>query len=225
MQKNELPLALEGVPFLLFAAFASLILALLGLIAPALFGLALCGFMLNFFRDPCRVVPTEPGSVICPADGRLIRAQEVDDHRFLHQRALQLSIFMNVFDVHVNRIPLAGTIEQVRLVPGRFYAADKDKAQLHNEHCALTIATTQGQRYALVQIAGLIARRIVCRAEPGDRVAAGERFGMIRFGSRVDLYLPVTTRLAVEVGERVRAGETVLGFLEEAAAESEQSVA
>jgi phosphatidylserine decarboxylase len=128
-------------------------------------------------------------------------------------RVQKISIFMNVFNVHVNRIPLTGTVERVMLSPGKFYAADKDKAVLHNEFCALTLATPDKQRYTMVQIAGLIARRIVCRAEKGDKVTAGERFGMIRFGSRVDLYLPLSTRVTVNMGEKVRAGETVLGYL------------
>jgi phosphatidylserine decarboxylase len=127
---------------------------------------------------------------------------------------MKISIFMNVFNVHVNRIPFAGTVERVVLSPGKFYAADNDKAVLHNESCALTLTTPDNQRYTVVQIAGLIARRIVCRAEKGDRVVAGERFGLIRFGSRVDLYLPLTTRVTVSEGQTVTAGETVLGILE-----------
>ena len=179
----------------------------------------LTAFVTYFFRDPARVLPEAAGAIVSPADGKVIVVRELDDDRFLHQRVLKISIFMNVFNVHVNRIPLAGTVERVVLSPGRFYAADKDKAVLHNEHCALTVATPTGVRYAVVQIAGLIARRIVCRAEPGDRVAAGQRYGMIRFGSRLDLYLPLTTEVTVREGEVVRAGESVLGLLREAASD------
>ena len=213
MQKTELPLALEGYPFILFSGFATLVLALLGFAVPALLGLLLTGFVTYFFRDPARVLPEEPGAIVCPADGKVIIVSEVDDDRFLHTRVRKISIFMNVFNVHVNRIPLTGTVERVILSPGKFYAADKDKAVLLNEFCALTLTTPDKQRYTVVQIAGLIARRIVCRAERGDRVAAGERFGMIRFGSRVDIYLPLSTQVTVKVGEKVRAGETVLGIL------------
>ncbi|MCL2459674.1 MAG: phosphatidylserine decarboxylase family protein [Desulfobulbus sp.] len=213
MQKIELPLALEGYPFILFCAFSTLVVAVLGWAIPALAGLLLTGFATYFFRDPARVPPEHPDAVVCPADGKVIVVAEVDDDRFLHARAQKISIFMNVFNVHVNRIPLTGTVERVALSPGKFYSADKDKAVLHNEFCAMTLATPDKQRYAVVQIAGLIARRIVCRAEAGDRVLAGERFGLIRFGSRVDLYLPLTARIAVKVGEKVRAGETALGFL------------
>jgi phosphatidylserine decarboxylase len=213
MQKTELPLALEGYPFILFSGFATLVLGLLGLVIPALLGLLLTGFVTYFFRDPARVLPEETGAIVCPADGKIIVLGEVEDDRFLHMRVQKISIFMNVFNVHVNRIPLTGTVERVMLSPGKFYAADKDKAVLHNEFCALTLATPDKQRYTMVQIAGLIARRIVCRAEKGDKVTAGERFGMIRFGSRVDLYLPLSTRVTVNMGEKVRAGETVLGYL------------
>lgn len=213
MQKTELPLALEGYPFILFCAFATLVLALLGLIVPALAGLLLTGFVTYFFRDPTRVLPGQPSAIVCPADGKVIVVDEIDDDRFLQARVRKISIFMNIFNVHVNRIPLTGTVERVVLSPGKFYAADKDKAVLHNEYCALTLSTPNQQRYAVVQIAGLIARRIVCRAEPGDRVLAGERFGLIRLGSRVDLYLPLSAQIAVKVGDTVRAGETALGVL------------
>ena len=226
MQKTELPLALEGYPFIFFSGFATLIFALLGLLPLALLGLLLTGFVTYFFRDPARVLPEDPNAVVCPADGKVIIVSEVDDTRFLQSRVQKISIFMNVFNVHVNRIPVSGTVEHVALSPGKFYSADKDKAVLHNEFCAMTLATPEGHRYTMVQIAGLIARRIVCRAERGDQVTAGQRFGLIRFGSRVDLYLPLTTRVTVKVGETVRAGETVLGYLTPAvAANPEDSVA
>ena len=217
MQNPQVPLASEGYPFILLSGFATLVCTLLGLVVPALCLLLLTAFVTYFFRDPARVLPEAAGAIVSPADGKVIVVRELDDDRFLHQRVLKISIFMNVFNVHVNRIPLAGTVERAVLSPGRFYAADKDKAVLHNEHCALTVATPTGVRYAVVQIAGLIARRIVCRAEPGDRVTAGQRYGMIRFGARLDLYLPLATEVTVREGEVVRAGESVLGLLREAA--------
>ena len=213
MHNTESPIALEGYPFIFLCAFATLILAVLSLTVPALVGLLLTGFVLYFFRDPVRVLPEQPDAIVCPADGKVIVVDEVDDNRFLHARVRKISIFMNVFNVHVNRIPLTGTVERVALSPGKFYSADKQKAALLNEFCALTLITPNKHRYAVVQIAGLIARRIVCRAEAGDRVSAGERFGMIRFGSRVDLYLPLSARITVKVGDKVRAGETALGSL------------
>ncbi|NLX19173.1 MAG: phosphatidylserine decarboxylase family protein, partial [Desulfobulbus sp.] len=206
MQKTELPLATEGYPFIFFSGFTTLIFAILGMVPPALLGLALTAFVIYFFRDPIRVLPADPRAILCPADGKVIVVEEVEDSRFLQRRSQKISIFMNVFNVHVNRIPLAGTVEAVALSPGKFYSADKDKAVLHNEFCALTLTTPAGQRYTVVQIAGLIARRIVCRAEKGDRVTADERFGLIHFGSRVDLYLPLTAKVEVKVGDTVRAG-------------------
>lgn len=217
MHTPRVPLASEGYPFILFSAFATLAFSLLGLVVPALGALLLTAFVTYFFRDPARVLPEETDAIVSPADGKVIVVRELDDDCFLHERVHKISIFMNVFNVHVNRIPLAGTVERVVLTPGRFYAADKDKAVLHNERCALTVATPAGARYAVVQIAGLIARRIVCRAEPGDRVTAGQRYGMIRFGSRLDLYLPLATEIRVREGELVRAGESVLGVLRESA--------
>lgn len=214
MQKTTLPLATEGFPFILFSGFVTVVLALVGLTWLAMAGILATAFVTYFFRDPARVLPEEPHAVVCPADGKVIVVREVEDERFLPGKTIKISIFMNVFNVHVNRIPLAGTVERVFLSPGRFFAADKDKAVLHNEFCALTIATPTQQRYAVVQIAGLIARRIVCRAEKGDQVIAGQRYGLIRFGSRVDLYLPMTARVAVREGQIVTAGETVLATLE-----------
>jgi len=215
MQKTEIPMASEGYPFILFSGFVTLILSLLGLLVPTLVALLVTGFVTYFFRDPSRILPEEAGAIVSPADGKVILVGEIDDDRYLHQRVMKISIFMNVFDVHVNRIPLAGTVASVALSPGKFYAADRDKAVLHNESCAVTVTTPDRQRYALVQIAGLIARRIVCRAEKGDQVVAGQRFGLIRFGSRVDLYLPLSTRVRVEKGQRVVAGETVLALLDQ----------
>jgi len=207
-------MASEGYPFILFSGFVTLVCSLLGFAIPALLGLLLTGFVTYFFRDPARVLPDVPGAIVCPADGKVIVVREIDDDRYLQQRVMKISIFMNVFNVHVNRIPFAGTVARVVLTPGKFYAADNDKAVLHNESCALTLTTPDNQRYTVVQIAGLIARRIVCRAEKGDQVVAGERFGLIRFGSRVDLYLPLSTRVTVSEGQTVTAGETVLGILE-----------
>lgn len=224
MQKTAVPVTLEGAPFIGFTSFMTLIFGLLHWPIPAMISLALTAFCLNFFRDPTRVLPEEAGAIVCPADGKVIVIEEIDDQRFLQERVRKISIFMNVFNVHVNRIPLAGTVERVQFVPGRFYAADNDKATLHNEYCALTLQTQDQQRYTVVQIAGLIARRIVCRAERGDQVRAGQRFGMIRFGSRVDLYLPLSARITTHVGEVVRAGESVLGVLASPASQ-EDSVA
>ena len=212
MQEPRIPLADEGIPFAGFAALATLVFALLGWSFPAVVLLCLTWFILYFFRDPVRVTPQEESAIVSPADGKIIKVAEVEDERFLKKRVRKISIFMNVFNVHVNRLPLTGTVETVRLRPGRFFAADDAKAELHNETCAISVLTPDCGRYAVVQMAGLIARRIVCRAEPGDELKTGERFGLIRFGSRVDLYLPLEAHIKAQVGDKVRAGETLLGY-------------
>ena len=213
MKKQHMPIAREGYPFILFCAFAALLCALLGLTVAAFTGLLITTFVTWFFRDPSRVIPDDPEAVVCPADGRVIRIKEIDDDRFLKGRALKISIFMNIFNVHVNRMPMSGRVENILFKPGKFYSADNDKAALHNEFCALTMATSSNVRYCVVQVAGLIARRIVCRAEKGDTIAAGERYGLIRFGSRVDLYLPPDTNVEVQLRQKVKSGETILAYL------------
>jgi phosphatidylserine decarboxylase len=214
MKTSEFSVAKEGIPFILLCAFIALICSILHYQYAGLGALLAAIFVTYFFRDPDRILPEEQNAIVSPADGKVIRVEEIFDDRFLQKNALKISIFMNVFNVHVNRIPLAGTVRRIIFQPGRFYAADKDKAVLHNEYCAVIVSPASGQEYAVVQIAGLIARRILCRAEPGDQVRTGERFGLIRFGSRVDLYLPEGTATAVQVGEKVRAGETVLARME-----------
>jgi phosphatidylserine decarboxylase len=213
MKSPELPVAREGYPFILFCGFITLICSLLQFQIAALAGLLVTAFVTAFFRDPSRVAPDDKSAVVCPADGKIIGIDEQFDDRFLQQQVIRISIFMNVFNVHVNRVPFPGTVEQVRFKAGKFYSADKDKAALHNEYCAVTLTTDSGKKYGMVQIAGLIARRIVCWTEKGDRVHAGQRYGLIRFGSRVDLYLPPETTVTVKKGQKVKAGETILAHM------------
>ncbi len=213
MLTPQVPVAKEGYPFIGFAAFCTFVLALSGLpVATALF-FAATTFVICFFRDPERFVPTEPDAVVSPADGKIIHIGKVAENPFTEGETLKVSIFMNVFNVHVNRAPYAGRVEKVVYKPGAFYSADSSRGGLENEYCATVITTPQGNSLAFVQIAGLIARRIVCWLEPGDEVGRGRRFGLIRFGSRVDLYLPPGTTASVQEGDKVRAGETVLGHL------------
>ncbi len=210
MIAERIPLAREGYPFILFTAWSTSVTALLGW-PWATLGLLLATFFITwFFRDPCRVIPAEPEAIVSPADGKIILVDRLTENRYLHQEAQRISIFMNIFNVHVNRLPHAGVVRRVLFQPGRFYSADHEKAVLHNEQCCLLIETAQGWQYGVVQVAGLIARRIVCRAEPGDRLRTGERYGLIRFGSRVDLYLPPDVDVMVRVGQKVTAGESLL---------------
>jgi phosphatidylserine decarboxylase len=167
------------------------------------------GFCLWFFRDPERVAPAGDDLVVSPADGRVVAVVREHEGSFLDAPATRVSIFMSPLDVHVNRHPVSGTVEQVRHTRGRFRAAFKDKASLDNERNAIVLRSG-GRRYLLVQIAGALARRIVCHLEAGDPARRGERFGMIMFGSRVDLFLPPDVEPVVRGSERVRAGTSVL---------------
>jgi phosphatidylserine decarboxylase len=213
MKVAQIAVAREGYPFIAFIAFATIIFALIGYDIIALITLFLTGFVVYFFRDPERISPNDEDVVVAPADGKIILIEKIFDDRFVNDHVYKISIFMSVFDVHVNRIPFAGKIEKIQYAPGSFYAANTDQGGLANEHCGVILTTEKDFRYAVVQIAGLIARRIVCWVEKGDTIERGKRFGMIRFGSRVDLYLPQNMQLEVSTGQRVKAGETVIGYL------------
>jgi len=168
-------------------------------------------WLLVFFRNPERTGPRGDRVVIAPADGRIVSVTETDEPAFLHGRALRVSIFMSVFDVHVNRYPVSGTVAYRNYNPGKFLHAAEDKASLDNEQSSIGLTGPHGA-VLVRQIAGLIARRIVTDAKVGDRANQGARLGMIRFGSRVDVYLPLTAHAApqVKIGDRVAAGATVL---------------
>jgi phosphatidylserine decarboxylase len=169
-------------------------------------------FMLQFFRDPPRQVPANPKAVLSPADGRLVTVERSRDP-YLERDALKMSVFMNVFDVHSNRSPVDGEVRNTWYHLGKFFNAALSKSSLENERAALWIATPGGADVTCVQIAGLIARRILCYARVGQRLERGERFGFIRFGSRVDVYLPAGTRPVASVGDKVYATETILAVL------------
>jgi phosphatidylserine decarboxylase len=166
-------------------------------------------FVLQFFRDPAREVPGDAKSVLSPADGRIVAIQPVRDP-WLDRDALKISVFMNVFNVHSNRSPVDGEVKRRWYNPGKFINADLDKASTENERNALHIRTSEGHDITCVQVAGLIARRILCYVEPGASLVRGERYGFIRFGSRVDLYLPTDVRIKVTIGDKVRATSTIL---------------
>lgn len=172
----------------------------------------IAGLVIQFFRDPPRQIVAEEAAVACPADGRVTAVGEVQDP-YLKRPALRVSIFMNVFNVHSNRTPVAGAVQQRWYSPGSFVNAALDKASEENERNALWIKTEDGRDVTVVQIAGLIARRILCYIDPGDSVARGERYGFIRFGSRVDVYLPLNARLQVSLGDKVKGGSDVLAYL------------
>lgn len=167
--------------------------------------------VVNFFRDPERVPPNDPQGIVAPADGKVIQVANVDDVRFFPPRATRISIFMSPLDVHVNRIPWKGRVLDVRYYPGKYFRAFAEKASFVNEQNAVLIQDDHGRQLCCVQIAGFIARRIVCRVQAGDRVERGQRYGIILFGSRVDVYFPAgSVEVVVETGQRTRAGETVV---------------
>ncbi|EKD38407.1 MAG: hypothetical protein ACD_75C00744G0005 [uncultured bacterium] len=213
MLTPQVPIAKEGYPFIVFSAFCTLLAAILGMAAVAGVLLFVTFFILSFFRDPERFVTDNENAVVSPADGKIITIERVMDTRFTEGEVQKISIFMNVFNVHVNRVPATGKVMKILYQPGKFYSADSAKGALQNEYCATVIATPQGRKLAFVQIAGLIARRIICWLEPEDSVVRGRRFGLIRFGSRVDLYLPPDTEIMVQLGQKVRSGETIVGHL------------
>ncbi|NOR24329.1 MAG: phosphatidylserine decarboxylase family protein [Desulforhopalus sp.] len=214
MLTPQVPVAKEGYPFIGFAVFCTVVLALLGLPFATAISFIVATFILCFFRDPERFVPERSDALVSPADGKIIHVEKLSENPFTGGEVIKISVFMNVFNVHVNRIPFNGKVEKVVYKPGKFYSADSEQGGLKNEYCATVISTPQGKTLAFVQIAGLIARRIVCWLEPGDLVARGRRFGLIRFGSRVDLYLPLETDVVIKEGDKVRAGETILGYLQ-----------
>ncbi len=200
--------AREGWPFLaLSVAVAALVAYFLGWWSLPLWIVAL--FILQFFRDPPRAIPAGEGLVLCPADGRVLLVGEARDP-FLNRDALKISVFMNVFNVHSNRSPVDALVQTVTYSAGTFVNAALDKASSDNERNALHLRTSSGTDVTCVQIAGLIARRILCYVKAGDRLARGERYGFIRFGSRVDVYLPPGSRPRVAIGDKVKATSTIL---------------
>jgi len=205
-------LAREGWPFIAGAlAVAVIVWAVAGFAwSVPLWLVAL--FVIQFFRDPPRAVPTQPNAVLSPADGRIVKVEKVHDP-MTERDTLLISVFMNVFNVHSNRAPVDGTVELIQYSAGKFVNADLDKASSENERNAMVMRLADGERIAVVQVAGLIARRILCYAKVGQRLARGERYGFIRFGSRVDVYLPLTARPKVAVGDVVHATTTVLAEL------------
>ena len=206
----HIPVAREGIPFILAAMFITLITAILGYSLLTLPLLAVTLLVGHFFRDPERIVMAEASDILSPADGKVIAVKKVDASPFFEKPCFKISIFMSVFDVHVNRIPCTGIVRAVKYSKGRFLAANFAQASVENEQNSVWIETDSGHDLAMTQVAGLIARRIVCWPHGGDRVLQGERFGMIRFGSRMDVYAPEGCQVLVSQGQHVYGGETVL---------------
>ena len=209
-----IPFAKEGIPFIGAAAGITLLTGWLGWTIVTVGAATLTFFVAWFFRNPSRVVPQGSRLVLASGDGKVIAIEEEFEPRFIKDRSIRISIFLNIFDVHINRVPCEGVIEDVQYQPGLFLVASKPDATLRNEQNALMIRTVEGVKVLCVQVAGLIARRIVCWVSPRDRAVLGERFGLILFGSRMDTFLPIGTAVRVAVGDRVKGGETILGELQ-----------
>ena len=214
MKKPTIGLSLEGLPFIGLTALLVLVFALLEWAIPALLAFVLLFFVMNFFRDPERVIPQEKGVAASPADGKVVKIETMRDPLTGKDRTA-ICVFMNVLNVHVNRAPVTGTVEAISYYPGKFFNASLDKASTDNERNAVMIRDQEGNAWTVVQIAGLIARRIICWTEPGDTLARGDRFGLIKFGSRLDLYLPGDYVPCVRIGDTVLAGQTILASSQE----------
>jgi len=205
-------IAREGWPFLALAAIVSAVIAYFFCWWSAPFWLATI-FILQFFRDPPREIPTGAGLVLCPADGRVIVVGEAPDPYRGNVKSVKISIFMNVFNVHSQRSPVDAVVKDVRYSKGLFVNASFDKASSDNERNALILAMDDGTEISCVQVAGLIARRILCYVKAGERLSRGQRYGFIRFGSRVDVYLPAGSTPRVAIGDKIKASSTVLAEL------------
>jgi phosphatidylserine decarboxylase len=205
-------LAREGWPFIAGSAALALVVSWTAGFAWSLPFWLIVAFVVQFFRDPPRQVPALASAVLSPADGRIVKVHKVHD-ALTQRETLLISVFMNVFNVHSNRTPVDGTVESVQYSPGSFVNADLDKASTENERNAVVLRLDSGERVTVIQVAGLIARRILCYVKPGDRLARGQRYGFIRFGSRVDVYTPLTASPRVAVGDVVCATTTVLAQL------------
>lgn len=207
-------IAPEGYPFILIFALLTLVTLIVFPFWFITIPFVLTLFMVYFFRDPQRDAPVRNNTFYAPADGKVIFIGEAGEGEMLKGRALEVSIFMSAFNVHVNRSPCNATVKDVQHYPGRFIPAFHGDASLVNEHITMLLATDHGD-IVVRQVAGLMARRAVCRVKPGERLEQGQRFGIIKFSSRVDVYLPLNTEVKVQLNDAVKAGETVIGVVKE----------
>jgi phosphatidylserine decarboxylase len=211
--KHDSVIARGGYPFIVLSLVTTVFIAFFGIGWLTILFAFFTFFIIWFFRNPEIYFQEEEKVLISPADGRIIKIEDVEIDGTISGKFKKVSIFMNVFNVHVNRAPYAGEIEAINYHEGKFFSANLDKASLDNERNEIMIRTEDGRSLWMVQIAGLIARRIVCWVNAGTTVKKGERIGLIRFGSRVDVYLPEDSRISVKLRDKVKAGETVLGYL------------
>jgi phosphatidylserine decarboxylase len=208
----ELPIAKEGYSFIIPMAMATFLFGLIGWVYLAGVFCGITLLILYFFRNPTRTPPLSEGAILSPADGKVLEVASHLEDRYLHRETVKISVFMSLLDVHVNRSPITGRVMKMAYHPGKFFPANTDKSSLLNEQNALVLCSRDGFEILFIQIAGIIARRIVCYAQKGNLLKRGQVFGMIRFGSRVDIFLPPSVDVLVRIGDHVRAGETILGY-------------
>jgi phosphatidylserine decarboxylase len=211
--KHDSVIAHEGYPFIIFSLVVTVFVAFFGISWLIILFAFITFFIIWFFRNPERYFQEEEKVLISPADGKVIKIEDIEVNGTVSGRFKKISIFMNVFNVHVNRAVYSGKIETINYLEGKFFSANLDKASLDNERNEIMIRSEDGHSIWMVQIAGLIARRIVCWVNVGTTIKKGERFGLIRFGSRVDVYLPEDSQISVKLRDNVKAGQTVLGYL------------
>ena len=208
---RNFPIAPEAFPFVVLLGALATGAWFLDLKIASLILTVLAGWVLWFFRNPTRTIPDDPRSIVSPADGRVMEIQEEEEGTYCKERAIRVSIFLNIFNVHINRIPCTGEVMETGFIPGRYLPAMKSAASQENHRHALLIQTPTGRKMLVVQIVGLIARRIRCWVKTGDQVKRGDRFGLIQFGSRVDTFLPLDVKIWVKVGDHVKGGSSILG--------------
>ncbi len=212
MNQRRWPIAKEGLPFVISTGLLTVFFGSMGWNWLTFLGIFITLFVGYFFRNPERKIPNLENVILSPADGKVVHVGMCDEDRFLKEKALKVSIFMSIFDVHLNRAPASGKVLLKSYHPGRFFVANAEKSSLLNEQNALILETQDRLKILLVQIAGFVARRIVCYAKAHDTLRRGEIFGLIRFGSRIDLYLPQEVTPIVKVGQRVKGGESIIGI-------------
>jgi len=211
---STLPIAREGLPFIITGAAIAIIAGIFHLASLFAVMSIITLFIVYFFRDPDRILPVNQNAVFTPADGKILSIEKLEkgDHNYKYP-SIKISIFMSLFNAHINRIPIKGKILDICYEPGKFFSANMDKASQYNEHNIITLETYNDKKIAFVQIAGLIARRIACWVKERDNVESGQRFGLIRFGSRLEVYLPTNSEITAQKGQKVKAGQTVIGYI------------
>ena len=217
-----LQFAREGYPFIAFFAVATLVSLFFRINWLTATALILTLFMLYFFRDPDRIIQHDPNAFFAPADGRIVLITKAKEDEVLDTEMLKIGIFMSPMNVHVNRAPCNGTVKSVKHYPGKFFNASTDDASILNEHITMLLECRDHGPIVVKQIAGTVARRAVCRVKPGDTLKQGERYGMIKFSSRVDIFLPLDTEVKVKLDDKVTAGETIIAVRKQKQALSDQ---